>query len=365
MKIIPFVDLKKEYQSIKEEINKAIQNVLDKQWFLFGEELKEFEKEFSKYLGMKYGIGVNSGSDALYLAVRALDINKGDEIITISHTFISTIDAIVRNGAKPIFVDINPDTYTIDVTQIKEKISEKTKAILPVHLYGLSSDMDPIMELAEKYGLYVIEDACQAHGAEYNGKKVGNFGNLACFSFYPSKNLGAYGDGGMIVTNDDKLYKKLKLSRNYGQQKKYYHDFVGVNSRLDEIQAAILGVKLKYLNEWNKKRRINARKYNELLEDSDIITPIEMEYAKHVYHLYVIQSKKRNQLKEFLENNNIQTLVHYPIPVHLQKAYSIYKDVFKLPITEMICNNILSLPMHPWLHEKEIQFISQTIKNFD
>jgi len=360
--MIPFVDLKKEYASIKNEIKISIERVFEKQCFLLGEELKEFENDFTKYIGIKFGVGVNSGSDALYLALKCLNIGKGNEVITISHTFISTVDAIVRNGAKPVFIDIESDTFNMDVSKIEKNITEKTKAIIPVHLYGNPVDLDPIMELAEKYNLNVIEDACQAHGAEYKGKKVGGIGDIGCFSFYPAKNLGAYGDGGMIVTNDEELSTNLKMYRNYGQKKKYYHDFIAVNSRLDELQAAVLRVKLKHLNEWNDRRRKNAKLYNELLQDSDIITPIEKECAKHVYHLYVIKNKNRDKLKKYLEKNNIQTLIHYPIPVHLQKAYSQYRNVSSLPATEKICNEILSLPMHPWLTEEEIYSISLKIK---
>jgi len=361
--MIPFVDLKREYREIKGEINQAIRRVLEKGWFILGEELKTFEQEFAKYLGIKYAIGVNSGSDALYLAVKALGIGKGDEVITVSHTFISTVDAIIRNCAKPVFVDIDPETYTMDVNQIEKVITEKTKAIIPVHLYGHPADMDPIMEIAEKYGLYVIEDACQAHGAEYRGKKVGSIGHVACFSFYPTKNLGAYGDAGMIVTNDEELAEKLRMLRNYGSSKKYFHEFIGVNSRLNEIQSAILRVKLKYLDEWNERRRKIAKLYNELLEDSDVITPIEKEWARHVYHLYVIRYKNRNKLQQHILRNGIQTQIHYPIPVHLQKAYIDLGIKVKLPITEKISQEILSLPIFPYLNRTEIEKIAMVIEN--
>ena len=353
--MIPFIDLKSEYAEINEELTNAIQRVLKSGWFILGEELKKFEEEFSKYIGTKYGAGVNSGSDALFLALKALEIGKGDEVITVSHTFISTVDAIVRNGAKPVFVDIDPDTFCIDVTKIEEKITEKTRVILPVHLYGHPADMGPIMEIAEKYNLFVAEDACQAHGAEYKGKKVGCIGDVGCFSFYPVKNLGAYGDGGMVVTNDKELAEKLGLLRNYGQSKKYYHDFVGVNSRLDEIQAAILRVKLKQLDEWNEKRRLVAKRYNELLGDSEIVTPIGKEYAKHVYHLYVIRHKDRNKLQQYLSKKGIETMIHYPIPVHKQKAYLDLGYTASLPVTEKTCNDILSLPVFPELKNEEIE----------
>ena len=362
--MIPFVNLKKEYMEISKELNQAVQRVLESGWFILGEELKKFEKEFSNYIGVKYGIGVNSGSDALYLAVKALGIGKKDEVITVSHTFISTVDAIVRNNAKPVFVDIDPETYTIDVSQIEDKITDKTKAIIPVHLYGHPADMDPIMEIAEKYGLYVIEDASQAHGAEYKSKKVGGIGHIGCFSFYPTKNLGAYGDAGMIVTNNDELAEKLKMLRNYGSPKKYYHEFIGVNSRLDEIQAAVLRVKLKYLDEWNGRRRNIVRLYNNLLDSSNMITPIEKEWAKHVYHLYVIRHEERDKLQQHLLKNGIKAQIHYPIPVHMQEAYLNLGINIKLPITERVSKEVLSLPMYPWLKEEEIEYISGIIRKF-
>jgi len=360
--MIPFIDLKREYAEMKVEIDGAIQKVLNRQWFILGEEVKRFEEEFSKYIGTKYGIGVNSGSDALYIAIKSLEIGSGDEVITVSHTFVSTVDAIIRNGAKPVFVDIDLETYTMDVTQIEDKITEKTKAIIPVHLYGHPVNMDPIMEIAKKYKLFIIEDACQAHGAEYKGKKVGSIGHIGCFSFYPSKNLGAYGNGGMLVTNNEELSKKLSMSRNYGQSQKYYHDFIGINSRLDEIQATVLRVKLKYLDEWNKKRRSVTKLYNELLKDSDVILPIEKNYARHVYHLYVIRSKNRDKLREYLLEKGIQSQIHYPVPVHKQKAYLDLGIKIHLPVTENISNQILSLPMFPGIKDKEIKYITHIIR---
>jgi dTDP-4-amino-4,6-dideoxygalactose transaminase len=269
----------------------------------------------------------------------------------------------VRNRAIPIFVDIDPVTYCIDVGKIEARITKRTKAILPVHLYGHPADMDPIMEIAKRHKLYVIEDACQAHGAEYKGRKAGSIGHLGCFSFYPAKNLGAYGDGGMIVTNDEELAHKLKMLRNYGQPQKYYHDFIGVNSRLDEIQAAILRVKLKHLDRWNDKRRKLAQLYGELLKDSKVIIPVEKDYAKHVYHLYVIRAQGRDGLQQHLLQNEIQTQIHYPIPVHRQKAYAGLTDGSNLSATEMICREILSLPMHPFLQEDEAFTIVESIRN--
>ena len=360
--MIPFIDLKKEYAEISEEITHAIQRVLKNGYFILGEEIEKFEREFSRYIGTKYGIGVNSGSDALFLALKALGINKGDEVITVSHTFISTVDAIVRNGIKPVFVDIEPETYCIDVTKIEEKITKNTKVILPVHLYGHPVDMEPIMDIAKKYNLFIIEDACQAHGAEYKGKRVGGIGDIGCFSFYPTKNIGAYGDAGMIVTNNEELANKLKMMRNYGSSKKYYHEFVGVNSRLDEIQAAVLRVKLKYLDEWNERRRKITKVYNKLLKDSEVVIPIEKEYAKHSYYLYVVRTKDRNKLQQYLSANGIQTMIHYPIPIHKQKAYLNLGFNIRLPVTEKACNEILSLPMYPWLSEDEVSSIAEVVK---
>ena len=359
--MVLLTDLKKEYISIREELNRNIQKVFNSGFYVLGEEVRKFEEDFSKYTGTNYTVGVNSGSDALFLALKSIGVGKGDEVITVSHTFISTVDAISRNGAKPVFVDINPDTYCMDVSKIEEKITEKTKAILPVHLYGHPADMDPICKLKEEYGLYVIEDACQAHGAEYNGKKAGSMGDIGCFSFYPTKNLGAYGDGGAVVTDNEEIKEKLIQMRNYGQSEKYHHDFVGVNSRLDELQAVILQTKLKYLDGWIERRRKNAKIYTEVLQDSDVILPVEKEFAKHAYHLYVIRSKNRYNLKNKLLQNDIHAQIHYPIPVHKQKAYLNFNDS-KLETTDQICSEILSLPLHPWMDCEEILKVANCLK---
>ena len=359
--MIPFIDFKREYAEIGQETSRAIHRVLETGWFVLGEEGVRFEEYFSKYIGAQYGIGVNSGSDALYLAVKALGISHGDEVITVSHTMVSTVDAITRNGAKPVFVDIEPATYLMDTSKIKAKITARTRAIIPVHLYGQSADMDSIMEIAEKHNLHVIEDACQAHGAEYKHRKVGSIGDVGCFSFYPTKNLGAYGDGGMAVTNDKELAEKLSKLRNYGQSKRYYHDFIGVNSRLDEIQAAVLSVKLQYLDKWNERRRKLAKLYKKILKNADVVVPLEREYAKHVYHLYVVRHKKRDKLQQYLQKNGVQTLIHYPIPAHLQKPYL---NSNRLPVTELIAKEILSLPIHPFLREEEVETISRYIREY-
>jgi dTDP-4-amino-4,6-dideoxygalactose transaminase len=360
--LIEFLNLKREFTEIGEEISQAIEDVQKKGFFILGEKVKEFEEEFSKYNGAKFGIGVNSGSDALYLAVKTLGISTGDEVITVSHTFLPTVDAITRNGAKPVFVDINPQTYVMDPSNVEKCITNKTRAIIPVHLYGHPVDMEPLLRIARKNNLYVIEDACQAHGAEYKNKKAGSIGDIGCFSFYPSKNLGAYGDAGMLITNDETLATQLRKMRSYGQSSKYYHDFVGVNSRLDEIQAAILTVKLRYLDKWNQRRRKLAGIYNDLVSNVSVEKPIERKYAKHVYHLYVIKHKKRDELQQHLLRHGIQTLIHYPIPVHLQKAYQIPA---KIPVTEDVCSKVLSLPMHPWLSETEVKAISDVINEFE
>ena len=362
IKMIPFVNLKKEYESIQNELNQAVNETLERGYFVLGEEVKRFEGEFSKYIGSKYSIGLNSGSDALFFAIKSLGIGNGDEVITVSHTFISTVDAIVKNGAKPVFVDIDPETYCMDASKIEDKITERTKAILPVHLYGHPANLGYILEIASEYGLFLIEDACQAHGAEYGGKKVGSIGDIGCFSFYPTKNLGAWGDGGIAVTDNEEIKEKLRLLRNYGQSQKNYHDFVGYNSRLDEIQAAVIRVKLKYLDYWNERRRKIAKSYNELL--GDVIKPLERDYAKHVYHLYVIRHKERDKIRQHLLNNGIQSQIHYPCPVHEQKAYSRLGYSLKLPITEKITDEILSLPMHPWLEENDVEMVCDSLKKW-
>ena len=366
--MIPFVDLKAQYDSIKEEIDEAIQNVLNNTSFIMGEELKKFEEEFARFCDVKYAIGVADGSDALILALRACGISEEDEVITVPHTFIATTEAISNVGGKIVFVDIDPKTYTIDVSKIEEKITEKAKAIIPVHLYGQPADMGPIIRLAEKYNLKVIEDAAQAHGAEYKGKKVGSLGDAGCFSFYPGKNLGAYGDAGMVVTNNEEIAEKIKLLRNHGRiTKKYEHEIEGYSSRLDNLQAAILRVKLRYLNKWNESRRKNAKRYNELLNNvSGIITPYEADYVKHVYHLYVIRVVRegRDRLREELKSKGIATGIHYPIPLHLQPAYKYlsYKEG-DFPVTEKASKAILSLPMFAELTEDQIRIISKFIKD--
>jgi len=374
VRMVPFLDLTRQYRRIEEEILSAEKRVLEKGHFILGEEVNAFEEEFAHYCGARYGVGVGSGTEALFLALKAAGIGAGDEVITVSHSFIATAIAISMTGAKPVFVDIDPEVYTVDPNALehilkkrkrKDGRQKKVKAILPVHLYGHPAVMDAIMDIANRYGLIVIEDACQAHGAEYQGKKVGSFGLLGCFSFYPTKNLGAYGDGGMVVTDQKKLYEKLRLLRCYGEKKKYEHILKTGNSRLDEIQAAILRVKLKYLDQWNGERRRGALIYKRMLENTEVSCPIEKEQARHVYHLFVIRAKRRNALQVFLKEKGIGTMIHYPIPIHFQKAYKeLGYRKGDLPVTEKYAQEILSLPFFPELTGEEMRTVQEQIKKF-
>ncbi len=364
--MIPMNGFEIQYLSIKEEIDNAIQSVLQSGQYILGENVSSFEQEFAKYCGSDSAVGVGNGSDALKLALLALGIQSSDEVITVSNTAVATALAISSVGAKPVFVDINPETFTIDISQIEDKISDKTKAIIPVHLFGHPVDMDPLMELADRYDLAIVEDACQAHGSEYKGRRVGSIGHIGCFSFYPTKNLGAFGDGGMVVTNDEKIAEKVSILRNYGQKNRYVHVLKGINSRLDELQAAILRVKLKHLDEWNEKRRSGAATYKKFLGDVDeVVCPIEKKFAKHVYHLFVVRTRKRDELQSFLRSRDIISLIHFPIPIHLQKSYEdlgISKGM--LPVTERVAEEILSLPIYPELKKEQIEEVAESIKLF-
>ncbi len=334
-------------------------------WFILGKNVKNFEKEFADYCNTKYAVGVASGTDALHVSLLACGIGNGDEVITTPLSAIATSFAIVFTGAKPVFVDIDPETYNIDVSKIEERITKKTKAILPVHLYGQPCDMGPLMDLVKDHDLFLIEDACQAHGAEYKGKKVGGFGKLAAFSFYPTKNLGAYGDGGIVVTNNEEIAEKIRMLRNYGQKVRYHHLIKGLNSRLDELQAAILRVKLKKLDEWNDSRRKNAKLYNKLLKRHGVILPVEKSYSKHIYHQYVIRTRQRNELQKWLKTKGVLTDVHYPTPSHLQPALK-YLGLRSggYPVVEKCVNEILSLPVFPELKKGQIEKVSLLINNF-
>ena len=363
---IPQVDLKAQYKLIKKEINVAILKVLKNTTFILDENVKKFEEEFAKFCNVKYAVGVGNGTDALYLALRACGISRGDEVITQPNTFIATVETITLNGAKPVFVDINSDTYDIDINKIEGAITKKTKAIIPVHLYGQPADMDPILRIAKRHNLWVIEDAAQAHGAEYKGKKIGSLGDVGCFSFFPAKNLGAYGDGGMVITKNKKLAKKIAMLRNHGRIEKYKHEIEGVNSRLDEIQAAILRVKLRYLDKWNKARRQCAKLYDNFLRNIEKMkTPFVPSWATPVFYVYTIRVKEREKLREYLKKKGISTGIYYPIPLHLQPAYK-YLNYKKgdFPEAEKTADEILSLPMYPELKISQIKFITNSIKDF-
>jgi dTDP-4-amino-4,6-dideoxygalactose transaminase len=358
---IPFVNLKSQYLSIKEEIDRAIKSVIDNNAFILGNYVEEFEKNFAKFCGAKYAVGVNSGTAALYLALLAHGIGKDDEVITAPNSFFATAGAISQTGAKPVFVDINEDNYNIDASKIEKAITNKTKAIMPVHLYGQTADMGAIQKIAEKYNLIVIEDCCQAHGAEYNGKRT-PVGDIGCFSFYPAKNLGAFGEGGAIVMNNEEIANKIRLLRAHGESPKNTHLSIGYNYRMEGLQGAILNVKLKHLEEWNRARRKNAVLYNELLKGK-VITP--KDNLGHAYHLYVIMHKERDALQEYLNSKGIMAGIHYPKPIHLQPAYAHlgYKEG-DFPVAEKCAKEILSLPMCPELSEEEINYVADAINAF-
>jgi dTDP-4-amino-4,6-dideoxygalactose transaminase len=371
--MVPFLDLTRQYQKIKKEILSATQRVYEKSRFILGEEVSAFEKEFSNYCGLPYGVGVGSGTDALFLALKAVGIGEGDEVVTVANSFISTALAISFTGAKPLFIDIDPKTYTMDPNRLevllkREKVrntGRKIKAVLPVHLYGHPAEMDSMMEIANRYDLIVIEDACQAHGARYGGKKVGSFGAMGCFSFYPTKNLGGYGDGGMVVTDHKRYAENLRLLRSYGERRKYQYILKGHNSRLDEIQAAMLRVKLKYLDQWNEERRKKAKIYTEKLSPLGVVCPSEKKGVRHVYHLYAIKTRKRESLQAFLKEKRIETLIHYPIPIPLQKAYrELGYRRRDLPLTNLWSRRILSLPFFPEMKEDEMDEVAEGIRCF-
>jgi dTDP-4-amino-4,6-dideoxygalactose transaminase len=362
---IPLVDLHAQYEPLKEEIHQAWDQILDSMRLFLGPSVQAFEQEFAAYCGVPHAVGVSDGTTALNLALRACGVGPGDEVITVSHTFIATVEAILLVGAKPVFVDIDPQTYTIDVNQIESRLTSKTKVILPVHLYGQCADMHPIMQLADRHGLYVIEDACQAHRAEYDGRKAGGLGSIAAFSFYYSKNLGAYGEAGMVTTRDEGLATRVRMLRDHGSKQRYHHEIVGLNGRLDELQAAVLRIKLHHLDAWNERRRQNAALYRQLLEGSDLIVPFEAPYGHPVYHLYVVRTRFREALQRWLAERGIGTGVHYPIPCHLQPACDASQYApGSLPITEAVAAEVLSLPMYPELEASQIERVASEIQAF-
>ena len=362
---VPFVDLRAQYQSLAAEVQQAILAVLQRGDFVLGREVSLFEKEFAAYCEAEYAVGVDSGTSALELALRAFHIGPGDEVITAANTFIATAFAVSYTGATPVLVDVDPQTYTIDVSLLESAITDRTRAIIPIHLYGHPADMDPILEIAAKHGLVVIEDACQAHGARYKGRRVGSLGHAAAFSFYPAKNLGAYGDGGMVVTNDERVAESLRVLRNYGQREKYHHLVQGFNHRLDTLQAAVLLVKLKRLDVWNAARRHHAQLYRELLAYSPVVLPAEAGYAQAVYHLYVIRAKDRDGLRAYLQDRGVATGIHYPIPIHLQPSYrDLGYEKGSFPVTERYAKQILSLPMYAELTPASIGYVAKAIRGF-
>lgn len=363
---VPFVDLRAQYRAIADKVRPRVEAVIANADFILGQDVTSFEEEFAVYCGVGYGIGLDSGTSALELSLRACDIGEGDEVITAANTFFATVAAITYVGARPILVDINPLSYNMNVARIEEALSERTRAIIPVHLCGQPANMDPVMELAERKELWVIEDACQAHGARYRGCRVGSLGHVACFSFYPAKNLGGYGDGGMVVTNDEKIAERVRMLRDYGQQEKYRHLIVGYNRRLDTLQAAVLRVKLHHLDEWNEARRRHAHLYDRLLKDTSVVPPFNPEYSEHVYHLYVVQSERRDKLREWLGSKGIATGIHYPVPIHLQPAYAhLGHSKGDFPIAEAYARQTLSLPMFPELTKEQIEYVAGAIHQFN
>jgi dTDP-4-amino-4,6-dideoxygalactose transaminase len=361
--MIPFVDLKAQYHSIKAEIDTAITHILENSQFVLGPEVAAFENEFASYTGGAHAIGLNSGTSALHLAMLAAGIGPGDEVITIPFTFVATTAAIGYTGAKPVFVDIDPVSFTMDPSLVEAAITPRTKAIVPVHLYGQPADLDPILEVARRHNLIVIEDAAQAHGAEYKGRRVGSIADMGCFSFYPGKNLGAYGEGGAVVTNNPEYVRTIRMLRDWGAEKKYLHVLKGYNYRLEGMQGAILRVKLRYLEAWTEARRAHAAQYNQLLAGSGVGTPQAKDYARHVYHVYAVRTKHREALQKALQDREVQTGIHYPIPVHLLPAYSeLGHKRGDFPHSEQAADEVLSLPMFPELAPAQVEAVAEAVR---
>ncbi len=361
--MIPFVDLKSQYASIKSEVNTAIQGVLESCQFTLGSEVAAFEQEFAAYCQAQHGIGVNSGTSALHLALLAAGVGPGDEVITVPFTFVATVAAIHYSGAKTVFVDIDPRSFTMDINAIEAAITPRTKAILPVHLYGQAADMDPILDIAKRHGLVVIEDAAQAHGAEYKGRRTGSMGDMGCFSFYPGKNLGAYGEGGMVTTDNPGYARTLRMLRDWGAERKYEHVLKGYNYRLEGIQGAVLRVKLRHLEAWTEARRAAAAHYDRLFAGSGVQTPAAIPYSRHVYHIYAIRTGQRKAWQDSLQGQGIQTGIHYPIPVHLLPAYAdLGYERGQFPHAEKAADEVLSLPMFPELTVAQCETVASAVK---
>lgn len=363
---VPFVDLQANFERHQDQFESTVQEVVSSGWYVGGEPVETFERELAEYIGVDHAIGVGSGTDAIRLSLEALGIDADSEVATVSHTFVSSVDGIVHNDADPIFVDIEPETYTMDPEKLEAAVTDRTEAILPVHLYGQPVDVEAVQEVAEKHDLKVIEDACQAHGAKYDGTRAGSLGDAACFSFYPAKNLGCYGDGGAIVTDDDELADRLRSLREYGQTEKYNYETVGYNSRLDTIQAAVLSAKLDHLDQWNEDRRTAASRYDRLLDTTPLALPTCRDNVEHVYHLYVVRTRsptERNELQTHLEDNGVQTGIHYPVPVHEQESYRSH-EVDSVPVTEQVAQEILSLPLYPEITADQQQYVADCITEF-
>ena len=361
---VPYLDLKTQYQSIRPEIDEAIARILHNCQFVLGSEVAAFEKEFATYCGASECIALNSGTSALHLALLAAGVGPGDEVITVPFTFVASVAAVVYAGARPVLVDIDPRSFTIDPAAIEAVITSRTKAILPVHLYGQPADIDPIMEIARRYKLVVIEDAAQAHGAKYKGRPVGSIGDITCFSFYPTKNLGAYGEGGAATTNSAEYARTIRMLRDWGQDHKYHHVLRGYNYRMEGLQGAILRVKLRHLERWTEARRALAAKYDQFLVDSEVERPSEMPWARHVYHAYTLRTADRDALQAALQEKGIQTAIHYPVPVHLQPAYA---DLVHAPLalsqSEKAAVEVLSLPLYPDMTDDQIQRVTQALSS--
>ena len=362
---IKYLDLQAQYRAIKPEIDAAISKVIESSAFILGPAVAEFEEAFATYCETDHCIGVNSGTSAVLLALKAVGVGPGDEVVTTANTFVATISPILYLGAKPVLVDADPESRNMDPELLKFAISPKTRAIMPVHLYGRTADMEPILQVAREYGIPVVEDSAQAHGARYKGKRAGSLGRIAAFSFYPGKNLGAYGEGGAVTTSDPKYDKTVRMLRDHGSEKKYYYDMLGYNARLEGIQGAVLTVKLKHLDKWNAERRRVALSYNEHLKGVPVVTPGLHKDHDQVFHVYVIQSERRDELQKYLAEKGVPSIMHYPVPVHVQKAFDHigYKEG-DFPVTEKLCREVLSLPIYPEMTEEQVAFVAGTIKKF-